>query len=333
MYATMVYLWQQCEEEGVGSVFIVDAHCDTLIDVLAGKRRLADESKGGHIDIPRLKRGGVGAQVFAAWIERSYLPGSAARRACQYIDAFYSEIEANPHDLVFVKTAADLARAEAEGKIGAILAIEGGEALDGAVEMIRIFYRLGVRLMTITWSDRNELGDGAYDPTGGGLTKAGVKVVQEMNRMGMVVDVSHAADATFWSILEHTHGPLVASHSNSRALFNHPRNLTDKQVEAIAARGGVVCATLVAPFLGPAYNSVSGLVDHIDHLVKVAGIEHVGTGSDFDGVGPDGLVAGMADTSDMGMIVAEMRRRGRPEHEIEAIMGRNLARVFAQILG
>lgn len=314
-------------------MFIVDAHCDTLMDVVAGKRRLADEGKGGHIDIPRLRRGGVGAQVFAAWIERSYLPGSATRRACQYIDAFYSEVESNPDDLVFVLTGADLARAEAEGKIGAILAIEGGEALDGAVEMIRIFYRLGVRLMTITWSDRNELGDGAYDPTGGGLSKAGVKVVQEMNRMGMAVDVSHASDATFWSIIEHTSGPLVASHSNSRTLFDHPRNLTDQQIEAIAARGGVVCATLVRPFLGQAYNSVGGFVDHIDHFVKVAGIDHVGVGSDFDGVGPDGLVAGISDTSDMGLVTEELRRRGRPEQEVEAIMGRNLARVLAQILG
>lgn len=314
-------------------MFIFDAHCDTLMDVVAGKRRLAEGGKGGHIDIPRLRQGGVGAQVFAAWIERSYLPGSGVRRACQYIDTFWREVEENADDLVFVRTGADLARAEAEGKIGAILAIEGGEALDGSVEMIRIFYRLGVRLMTITWSDRNELGDGAYDSTGGGLSKAGVKVVQEMNRMGMVVDVSHASDATFWSIMAHTSGPLVASHSNSRVLFDHPRNLSDEQARAIAARGGVVCATYVRPFLGSNYNSVSGLVDHIDHLVEVAGINHVGIGSDFDGVGPDGLVSGVSDTSDVGLVADEMRRRGRPELEIGAIMGRNLARVFAQIVG
>lgn len=314
-------------------MFVFDAHCDTLMDVVAGKRRLAETGKGGHIDIPRLRQGGVGAQVFAAWIEREFLPGSGARRACQDIDAFYREVEDNPDDLAFVRSAADLARAQQEGKIGAILAIEGGEALDGSVEMIRIFHRLGVRLMTITWSDRNELGDGAYDPTGGGLTKAGVQVVREMNRMGMVVDVSHASDATFWSILQNTTGPLVASHSNSRALFDHPRNLTDEQVRAIAERGGVVCATLVKPFLGPGYNSVAGVVDHIDHFVKIAGVEHVGIGSDFDGVGPDGLVDGIADASQIGLVAEEMRRRGRPEHEVEAIMGRNLTRVFSEIMG
>ena len=314
-------------------MLIIDAHCDTLMDVVSGKRRLADSGKGGHIDIPRLRQGGVGAQVFAIWVDREYLPGNGVRRALKYVDAFYNEIEANPDSLVFVKNAHDIERAQEEGKIAAVLALEGGEALDGSVEMLRIFHRLGVRLMTITWSDRNELGDGAYDPTGGGLSRAGVAVVKEMDRLGMVVDVSHASDATFWSILENTTRPVVASHSNSRAVFDHRRNLTDEQAVAIAERGGVVCATFVRPFLGEDHNSVGGVVDHIDHFADIVGYEHVGIGSDFDGVGPDGLVSGIADSADIALIAREMLRRGRPEAEIKAIMGENMQRLFKQVIG
>jgi membrane dipeptidase len=225
-------------------MFIMDAHCDTLMDVVEGRRRLADKDRGGQLDLPRMMEAGVSAQIFAIYVSKEYLPGGGARRALQFVDAFYREIEDNSDKLIFATTGSDVDKAREEGKIAAFLSIEGGEALDGRIELLRIFYRLGVRLMTLTWSLRNELADGAFEGrTGGGLTRFGVDVVEEMDRLGMVVDVSHLSEAGFWDVMKVSKRPIVASHSNSKELCSHPRNLTDDQVKAIAKKGRSVGLT------------------------------------------------------------------------------------------
>lgn len=315
-------------------MFIMDAHCDTLLDIAAGRRRLAERGKGGHIDLPRMVDGGVSSQIFAIYVEPEYLPGAGARQALRLVDVFYREIEANSDSIMCATRAGDVSRARAEGKIAAFLSIEGGEALDGSIELLRIFYRLGVRLMTLTWSRRNELGDGAYEEgTRGGLTRFGADVVREMERLGMVVDVSHLAEATFWHVMEVSTKPLIASHSNARALCSHSRNLSDEQAKAIADRGGVIGVTFVGPFLGEGRQSVQGVADHIDHFAGIIGTDHVAVGSDFDGVSDSALPDGLPDVSHMPALARELARRGYSEAAVRGIMGENLLRVVEGVIG
>lgn len=315
-------------------MLIMDAHCDTLIDIAAGRRRLAERGKGGHIDLPRMMDGGMAAQVFAIYVAPEYLPGAGARQALRLVDAFYREIEENSGSLALAAKAGDVGRARAEGKIAAFLSIEGGEALDGSIELLRIFYRLGVRLMTLTWSRRNELGDGAYEEgTCGGLTQFGVEVVREMDRLGMVVDVSHLSQATFWSVMQVSTKPLIASHSNARALCEHGRNLSDEQARAIADKGGAIGVTFVGPFLGEGRQSVQGVVDHIDHFAGIVGIDHIGLGSDFDGVPDSALPEGLPDVSHMPVLIDELVRRGYSDAAVRGIMGENLLRVVESVIG
>ncbi len=315
-------------------MLIMDAHCDTLMDIAAGRRRLAERGKGGHVDLPRMMDGGVSAQVFAVYVEQEYLPGAGARQALRLVDAFYREIEDNSDSLVLAVRAKDVERARAEGKIAAFLSIEGGEALDGSIELLRIFYRLGVRLMTLTWSRRNELGDGAYEEgTRGGLTRFGTDVVREMDRLGMVVDVSHLSEATFWSVMQVSTKPVIASHSNAKALCEHARNLSDEQARVIADKGGVVGVTFVGPFLGEGRQSVAGVVDHIDHFAGIVGTSHVALGSDFDGVSDSALPLGLPDVSRVPAIPEELARRGYSDSAVRQIMGENLLRVVESVIG
>jgi len=315
-------------------MFIMDAHCDTLMDVVEGRRRLADRDKGGQLDLPRMMEAGVSSQIFAIYVSSEYLPGGGARRALQYVDAFYREIEDNSDKLVFATTGKDVNRAREEGKIAALLSIEGGEALDGRIELLRIFYRLGVRLMTLTWSLRNELADGAFEGrTGGGLTRFGVKVVEEMDRLGMVVDVSHLSEAGFWDVMEVSKRPVIASHSNSKTLCSHPRNLTDDQAKAIAKKGGVIGVNFAGYFLGEGRRSLAGVADHVDYLSELIGAEHVALGSDFDGLPLEQLPDELKDVSQLPRIAEELAARGYSEPAIRGIMGENLLRAVRCVIG
>jgi membrane dipeptidase len=188
--------------------------------------------------------------------------------------------------------------------------------------------------MTLTWSRRNELGDGAYEEgTHGGLTRFGVDVVREMDRLGMVVDVSHLSEATFWHVMEVSTKPLIASHSNARALCGHSRNLSDEQAKAIADRGGVIGVTFVGPFLGDGRQSVQGVVDHIDHFAGVIGTDHIAIGSDFDGVSDNALPEGLPDVSHMPALIDELVRRGYSDAAVRGIMGQNLLRTVEGVIG
>ena len=270
----------------------------------------ADEDKGGQLDLARMVEGGVSAQIFAIYVPPEYLPGAGARRALQYVDAFYREIEENSDRLVFATSGTDVEEAYEEGKIAALLSIEGGEALDGRIELLRIFYRLGVRLMTLTWSLRNEIADGAFEGrTGGGLTRFGVQVVEEMDRLGMVVDVSHLAEAGFWDVMEISTKPVIASHSNSKALCSHPRNLTDDQARAIAQKGGVIGVNFAGHFLGEGRRSLAGVVDHIDHFSSIIGPEYIALGSDFDGLPWEQLPDELKDVSQLPKVAEELAVR------------------------
>ncbi len=314
---------------------IFDGHCDTLLEVLEGKRTLGVRSSEGHIDLPRLREGGVTAQLVAIFIEDRYLPAGATKQTLRVLDVLYRELQANADTLVLAMRAEDIEHAKSAGKVAAVVGIEGAEALEEDLGVLRVFYRLGVRLLTVAWSRRNQAADGAYESrTGGGLSNFGLKLVEECNKLGILLDVSHLSAAGVRDVLQASSQPVIASHSNAYALCANVRNLTDEQLTALAAKGGVVGVTFVPSFIveGGKDASLERLLDHVDHIVQVAGIDHVGLGSDFDGFGSPPPV-GLEDATHLPGITAGLLERGYAEDAVRKVLGGNLLRVFRQVVG
>ena len=357
---------------------VFDGHCDTVMRILEQDVDLGVRSKEGHIDIPRAREGGLNVQVFAMWIEPDFWPHRAAFRTLQYADAMYRTLKKHSDKLGLALTAKDARRLVKAGKLAVFLGIEGGHAIEDSLATLRMFHRLGVRVMTLTWWNNTNWADGSGDkPVHHGLTDFGKQVVREMNRLGMVIDVSHVSDETFYDVLEVTTKPVIASHSCVRAICNHHRNLSDKMLKALAKNGGVIGINYYLGFLDPEVNRqeealwkkldpeieklekkykddrktlvkkrrelfksyrkkppkvpIDRLIEHIDHVVKVAGVDHVGLGSDFDGcsITPQGL----DDVSDLPLITEKLLEKGYSEKNIEKILGGNLLRVFEAAIG
>lgn len=314
---------------------IFDGHCDTLLEILSGKCKFNERSTEGHIDLPRLREGGVTAQVFAIYLEDQYLPAGAVKQTLRLLDVLYLELTAHPDAFTLATQAADIEAAKRAGKVAAVVGLEGAEALEGDLGTLRMFYRLGVRLLTVTWSRRNQAADGVGEArTGGGLTNFGLQMVEECNKLGILLDISHLAPAGVRDVLEASSQPVIASHSNAYALCAHARNLSDEQLLAVAQKGGVVCVVFVPSFITTDRKeaSLEKLLDHIDHIVRVAGIEHVGLGSDFDGFSPPPPV-GLEDVTCLPGITAGLVQRGYSEADVRKVLGENLMRVFRQVAG
>lgn len=324
---------------------VVDTHCDTLKCLLRqftshkdsmwedrGESSLGERSGIGHVDFPRLKEGGVDCQVFALSSERSRTPAYPLRTALEMIARFNQECRQNKDVVIPVRGYEEIIEARRDGKIAAMLSIEGADVIEGRVELFSVFYDLGVRMVGLVHSLRNQLADGVTDMrTGGGLSQLGVEAVEELDKLGMIIDVSHINDEGFWDVIELAKNPVVASHSNSRAVCSHPRNMTDDMIAALADKGGVMGMNFAPSFIHPDLATVRGLVDHIDHIVDVVGPEHVGLGSDFDGI-PYAPI-GLEDASKMPAITEELLRRGYSVGDIKKILGENHLRVFNQVLG
>jgi membrane dipeptidase len=322
------------------SLIVIDGHCDTATTAAGIGHNGEDvppldittRLDAGHVDFPRLLEGGVTAQFFALYTN-SRLIHEARATTWRLLEAMEASFSSSA--LVIPGTRAqDVLDAKASGKLAAFLTIEGGEAIGESLDDLRAFHARGVRLMTLTWNRINAIGRGADNPGPDGLTPFGLRVVAEMERLGMIVDASHLCDQALDELLAVAQRPVVASHSNARALVPQVRNLTDSQAERIAATGGLVGATFVGEFVDPvpANVSLSRFIDHVDHLVSVAGIEHVGLGSDFDGFEADrGLL--MPDCSQLPALTAGLAGRGYTEAGIRAIMGGNWLRVMKEILG
>lgn len=313
---------------------VFDGHCDTILEVINHKRSLGSRTLAGHLDIPRMKEGGVDVQFFAVFIEDIYKPDRSLKRTLQLIDCFYKEVEKNQDDISLVTNYNQIEEVNRAGKIAAILSIEGGEALEGDLGVLRVLYRLGVRLLTLTWNQRNQIADGIGESrTGGGLTEFGLKVIEEMNRLGMIIDVSHLSETGFWDVIKRSKAPIVASHSNCYNLCPHPRNLKDEQIKALADKGGVIGITFVPNFLTQEKRktNVKDVVKHIDYLVEKVGVDCVGLGSDFDGT--DGLPLGLEGVDKIPNITEELLDRGYKEKDIKKILGENFLRVFKDVVG
>ena len=327
-----------------------DLHSDLPLGLL--KRRF-DGSEGSLASewLPRLRAGGVDLVVCAVYIDSNFLPEGALRRAVQLVDALLEEIASCP-EIELALSLADVERITAAGHIAALLAFEGAEPLGQDLAALRLFYRLGLRMLSFAWMRRTAFGDGAWEnDSRGGLTRLGRHAVREMNRLGIIADVSHASDQTTWDVLEASTQPVIASHSNVRAIRDHPRNLTDPMIEAIAASGGLVGVVAVAGYITDGEPTIARWADHIDHIVKLVGIDHVGVGCDFyDEImamgaaqeipawNPGGSLGqlsftGMRTWADLPGLSGELLRRGYTEGDLRQIYQENVSRVIGAVLG
>jgi membrane dipeptidase len=321
---------------------VVDTHCDTLKCLFSEftnpRNSMWDYREGmgkrtslGHLDIPRMIEGGVSCQVFAVSSERSRTPAYPLRTAMLMIERFHRECELIP-EFESVTYYGGIMDAKKRGKASGMLSIEGADVIEGRIEMLGVFHRLGVRMVGLVHSLRNQLADGVTDKrTGGGLSELGVQAVEELDRLGMIIDVSHLNDEGFWDVLENTKNPVIASHSNARAVCNHPRNMTDEMIEVLAENGGVMGMNFAPSFVHPVDATIEGVVDHIDHIVNLVGTDHVGLGSDFDGI--PCTPKGLEDVSKMPDITHELVKREYGKEDIEKILGGNHLKLIKEVVG
>ncbi len=358
------------------SSIVLDTHDDTTQRFFSKTFDLAKRNPDGHVDIPRMREGGMNAIFFSIWIDGRTLGAPAIQKALDQIDAVHENVRMHSQDLAFARTADDVRRIHGQGKIAVLIGVEGGHMIGNDLRMVRVFADLGVRYMTLSHFYNDEWADSSTDkPAHNGLTDFGKDVVREMNRQGMLVDISHVSDKTFYDALGVSAAPLIASHSSCRALCQHPRDMSDEMIKALAAKGGVIQINYERSFIDQAYNvayekSAGGvvasddaigklcgddsecvgresakltrrlteegklphvswerIVDHIDHVAKLVGADHVGLGSDFDGADmPDG----MEDCSKLPKITEALLRKGYSDDDVREILGGNTLRVMAE---
>ncbi len=367
------------------SAIVIDTHADTPQRFLNGGFDIGstDPKDVGNISLDKARAGNLGAEFFSIWVEPELNRGRFAQHTLDLIDSVYQQAARHPDRMMMAFSVADIERAHKQKKLAALMGIEGGHSIENDIHLLRDFYRLGVRYMTLSWSNTNEWADSSGDIDDpkvqhhNGLTDFGKQVVLEMNRLGMMVDISHVADKTFWDTIATTKAPVIASHSSARALCNAPRNMTDDMLRAVAKNSGVVDVNFFAGFLDQNYwNAVQAqqkeqevvtrayleklkaegkqvtfddedritrewmakirrppftvLIDHIDHIAKVAGVDHVGLGSDFDGVS-GALPMGMDSAADLPKITQGLLDRGYSAEDIHKILGGNVLRVFREV--
>ena len=367
------------------SAIIIDTHADTPQRFLEEGFDIGstDPNDVGHISLDKARRGNLGAEFFSIWVDPETNQGRFAQHTFDLIDSVYQQAARHPDRMMMAFSVADIERAHREHKLAALMGIEGGHSIENDIHLLRDYYRLGVRYMTLTWSNTNEWADSSGDIDDphvqhhDGLTGFGKEVVLEMNRLGMMVDISHVSDKTFWDAIATTKAPVIASHSSARALVDAPRNMTDDMLRAVAKNGGVVQVNFFSGFDDQNYWNASqaqakdkaaaeqkslddlkaqgktvtfidedrierewaakiprppfkSLIDQIDHIAKVAGIDHVGLGSDFDGVA-GATPQGIDSAADLPKITQALLDRGYSAQDIHKILGGNTLRVFGQV--
>jgi membrane dipeptidase len=281
-------------------------------------------------DIPRLRAGGVGGQFWSVYVPVDMRGQLAVRATLEQIDIVYRMMERYPDTFGLALTATDVERIFASGRIASLIGMEGGHAIDNSLAALRMFYALGARYMTLTHSANLAWADSATDdPEHDGLTAFGEEVVREMNRLGMLVDLSHTSPATMTDALRVSEAPIIFSHSSARDVFNHPRNVPDDILRRLPENGGVVMVTFVPGFLTEADEAtVADIADHMDHVRRVAGADHVGIGSDYDGI--NAAPSGMEDVSTFPNLTAELLRRGWSDDDVRKAIGINVLRVMRE---
>ena len=361
------------------SSIVVDTHDDTTQRLLDEKFDLGARHSDGSIDIPRMREGGLGAIFFSIWMSSKTTGPEAVQKSLDQIDAVREQVRKHPKDLMLATTAEEVRQAHQEGKIAALMGVEGGHMIASDLGVLRVYAALGVRYMTLTHSGNDEWADSSTDkPAHNGLTDFGKDVVREMNRLGVMVDISHVSDKTFYDALEVSKAPLFASHSSCRVICDAARNMTDQMMRDLAAKGGVVQINYHVGFLSQEFRNAekndprindaiilqtkqrcngedneacmliegdritrqfvaqgklprvdyTKIIEHIDHAVKIAGIDHVGLGSDFDGAN---MPYGMEDASMLPKITEALLEKGYSEGDVRKILGENTLRVMKDV--
>jgi membrane dipeptidase len=368
------------------SAIVIDTHEDTPQRFLDENYDIAstDPKDPEFISLDKARAGNLGALFFSIWVNPQSNQGHFAQRTLRLIDSVYAQAERHPDRITMSFSADDIERSHAQHKLAVLMGIEGGHSIESDLGLLRDFYRLGVRYMTLTWSNTNEWADSSGDlgdravTHHNGLTGFGKQVVLEMNRLGMMVDVSHVSDKTFWDVIATSKAPVIASHSASRAILDTQRNLSDEMLNAIAKNGGVVGVVFASAFLDENFNNealsqherllvaakdynakrqaagqpvtpedtqrfylawlaknqiprapLKSLIDHIDHVAKIAGIDHVGLGSDF--IAPNFFPQGMDSAADLPKITEALLQRGYSPGDVKKILGENMLRVFRNV--
>lgn len=325
---------------------VIDGHNDlawasrTMLDY--GVDELADDVPSTQTDLPRLTIGGVAGQFWSVWVDPVLQGAEQVVGTLEQIDFVHRLVDAHPARFAFARTAADVRAAMAEGRIASLIGIEGGDQIGGSLAVLRQYARLGARYMTLTWSRTTTWADSATDDAShGGLSAFGREVVREMNRIGVLVDLSHVAPSTMRDALQETTRPVMVSHSGALALCDHPRNVPDDVLAAIGAQGGVVMVPFVPTFVSQARRDwwvaggegegprvgVGDVADHLDHVRRVAGAHAVGIGADYDGT--DAMPDGLSDVSGYPALFAELRSRRWSEEDLAALAHENVLRVLA----
>lgn len=315
---------KQIHEEAI----VVDMHNDLITQ--SKNYDWSKKHKEKHTDIPRMISGGIDVQLFAIWI--SPRVKNPYKKSIEYVKLFFQRIEENKDKIGIAKKYDDIVKLNKSGKIAAILCLEGGNIIEGDIKKLEEFYQLGARYLTITWNNSLDWATAAKDKKSkeSGLSNKGRKIIQAMDSLGMIIDVSHTGEKTIDDIIEITKNPIIASHSGVYALRSHYRNLTDRQIIAIAKTGGVIGVNFCGPFLvKDKAATIKDVANHIDYIVKLVGTDHVGIGSDFDGILTTPI--GLEDISKYPAITKELVNRGYSEKDIKKILGGNFLRVFKAI--
>ncbi len=355
------------------SSLVLDTHID-VTPKLQSSWKFDERHNTGHIDLPRMKDGGLNGLFFSIYMSGTVTGPKAVNDAVQRIAAVHKLSEDMPDKVMLCRTAADVRLAHRQGKIAALMGMEGGHMINNSLPVLRMYAELGVRYLTLTHSVNTDWADSSGDqPKHNGLTDFGKDVVRELNKLGVMVDISHVSDKTFWDALEVSKAPMIASHSSCRAISGHPRNMTDEMIKALAAKGGVIQINYLDSFIDPdlfAYSqktqaaqrelrqkyqnepretafpkireelaaqfgappkaSWERIVEHIDHAVKLVGVNHVGLGSDFDG---GSMPVGMEDCTKLPLITDALLKKGYKESDIRKILGLNTIRLLADVEG
>lgn len=329
---------------------VVDAHSDVFCDV-ARRRQHGETDVLRRLHVPAWRAGGVDVVVTTLYTEPEHKPDRALRRAVTLLGAGLNDLD-ETYEIVLCRTRAEIDQAVSRNHIAFILAMEGGEPIQDGVESLRVFYQLGVRVLGFTWNQRNLLAEGVGEErAAGGLTELGREMVREANRLGILLDVSHLSVKSFWDMLETSDAPIIASHSNAKALCGHRRNLDDDQARALAAKGGIIGVNGVASFLhDDAHQAgIESVLDHVDYLAKLVGIEHIALGPDFVDylrTGPASFGSsnfssgeeiisprGFENITAMPNVTAGLLQRGYSEAEVRGVLGGNFLAVFTRVVG